>query len=166
MWTATSRAQHNRDDLRFASDLTDAEWAVLAPLLPSPSLMGRPPTWPMRDIVEAIFYVLRGGVPWRMLPTCFPPRQTVYGWFAAFRNAGVWEAVNHLLVMRDREHGGREGADADQQFAELMMAHHEGGIEMATEAAEHAGSDEVRAMAAAIAQAQASEIAEIQGLLD
>ena len=89
MWTATSRAQHNRDDLRFASDLTDAEWAVLAPLLPSPSLVGRPPTWPMRDIVEAIFYVLRGGIPWRLLPKCFPPRQTVYGWFAAFRDAGV-----------------------------------------------------------------------------
>lgn len=62
--------------------------------------------------------------------------------------------------------GNASGADADQQFAQLMIAHHQGGIEMATEAAEHAGSDEVRAMAAAIAQAQASEIAEIQGLLD
>lgn len=68
MWTATTRAQHSRDGLRFASDLTDAEWAMLEPLLPIPSLVGRPPTWPMRDIVEAIFYVLRGGIPWRLLP--------------------------------------------------------------------------------------------------
>lgn len=110
MWTPTTRAQHSRDDLRYGSDLTDAEWAVLEPLLPSPSPVGRPPTWPMRAIVEAIFYVLRGGVPWRMLPTCFPPRQTVYGWFAAFRDTGVWEAVNHHLVMLDRERSGREAS--------------------------------------------------------
>lgn len=110
MWTATTRAQHSRDKLRFASDLTDAEWAVLEPLLPGPSPIGRPPTWPMRDIVEAIFYVLRGGTPWRMLPRCFPPRQTVYGWFATFRDAGVWEAINHHLVMLDRERVGRNAS--------------------------------------------------------
>ena len=72
MWTETTRAQHMRDELRFASDLSDAEWAVLQPLLPPASAVGRPPSWPMRDIVDAIFYVLRGGVPWRMLPDCFP----------------------------------------------------------------------------------------------
>ena len=74
MWTPTTRALHRRDDLRFASDVTDAEWAVLAPLLPPVSLVGRPPAWPLREIVNAIFYVLRGGIPWRMLPDCFPPR--------------------------------------------------------------------------------------------
>jgi putative transposase len=61
MWAKATRAQHSRDGLRFASDLTDAEWAVLEPLLPAPSPVGRPPTWPMRTIVEAIFYMLRGG---------------------------------------------------------------------------------------------------------
>ena len=112
MWTPTTRADHNRDGLRVASDLTDAEWAVLEPLLPQPSPIGRPPTWPMREIVEAIFYVLRGGVPWRMLPPCFPPRQTVYGWFAAFRDAGVWEAVNHHLMVLDRERVGRNASSS------------------------------------------------------
>lgn len=53
---------------------------------------------------------LRGGVQWRMLPDCFPPRQTVYGWFAAWRDAGVWEALNHRLVMLDRERTGREAS--------------------------------------------------------
>jgi putative transposase len=110
MWTATTRAQHRRDGLRFPSDLTDAEWAVLEPLLPAPSPVGRPPTWPMRDIVNAIFYVLRGGISWRMLPDCFPPRQTVYAWFAAFRDAGLWEALNHHLVLLDRERAGREAS--------------------------------------------------------
>lgn len=102
-----TRAQHMRDGLRFASDLTDIEWTVLEPLLPPPSLVGRPPHWPMREIVNAIFYVLRGGIPWRMLPPCFPPRQTVYGWFAAWRDAGVWQSINHHLVMLDPERTGR-----------------------------------------------------------
>ena len=107
MWTRTIRAEHNRDGLRFASDTTDAEWAVLEPLLPPAAGKGRPPKWSMRELVDAMFYVLRGGVPWRMLPDCFPPRQTVYGWFAAWRDAGVWEALNHHLVMLDRERAGR-----------------------------------------------------------
>jgi putative transposase len=110
MWTATTRAQHMRDGLRFASDLTDAEWAVLEPLLPPPAPVGRPPEWPMREIVNAIFYVLRGGIAWRMLPPCFPPRQTVYGWFAAWRRGHVWEAITHRLVMLDRERVGREAS--------------------------------------------------------
>lgn len=110
MWTPTTRAQHRREGLRFASDTTDAEWAVLGPLLPSPSPRGRTPAWPLREIVDAIFYVLRGGIPWRMLPPCFPPRQTVYGWFARWRDRGVFEAINHRLVMADRERVGREAS--------------------------------------------------------
>lgn len=110
MWTATTRAQHMRDGLRFASDVTDAEWAVLAPLLPPVSAVGRPPSWPLRELVNAMFYVLRGGIPWRMLPPCFPPRQTVYGWFAAWRDAGVWHSINHRLVMLDRERVGRDAS--------------------------------------------------------
>lgn len=87
MWTATTRAQPMRDGLRFASGRgatamqlspgTDAERAVLKPLLPPLSAVGRPPSWPMRTLVDAISYVLRGGVVWRMLPPCVPPRQTV-----------------------------------------------------------------------------------------
>lgn len=109
MWTPATRAQHTRDGLRFATDLTDAEWAVLEPLFPGASGTGRPPT-PLREVLEAIFYVMRSGCPWRMLPPCFPPHQTVYGWFAAWRDSGVWEAVNHILVMRDRERVGREAS--------------------------------------------------------
>jgi putative transposase len=64
----------------------------------------------LRELVDAIFYILRGGVPWRMLPPCFPPRQTVYGWLAAWRDAGVWQSVNHRLAMLDRERVGREAS--------------------------------------------------------
>ena len=107
MWTPATRAQHRRAGLRYGSDPTDAEWAVLEPLSPAPARTGRPPSWPMREIVEAIFYVLRGGVPWRMLPEHFPPYRTVYAWFARLRDAGVWRALNFALVMADREHVGR-----------------------------------------------------------
>ena len=126
MWTATSRAQHSRAGFRFFSDLTDAEWAVLQPLPPPPSPVGRRPSWPIREIVNAIFYVLRGGVPWRMLPPCFPPWQTVHGWVAARRDAGVWQTINHHLVMLDRERSGREAsptaAVVDSQSAKTTGA--------------------------------------------
>ena len=135
MWTAATRAQHSRDELRFASDLTDAEWAIVAPLLPAGSLVGRPPSWPRREIVNAIFYVLRGGVPWRMLPPCFPPRQTVYAWFAAWRDAGIWQQINHHLVMLDRERSGRDASPSaavvDSQSVKTTEA---GGPEATTQA--------------------------------
>jgi len=98
VWTETTRAQHRRGGLRFANGVTDAEWDVLAPLLLRPAGAGRRSAWPMREIVNAIFCVLRDGAPWRMLPSSFPPRQTVYGWFAAWRDGGVWEAITHHLV--------------------------------------------------------------------
>ena len=110
MWTPTTRAQHRRDGLRFASDLTDAEWRVLEPFLPPPCTTGRPRGWEWREVVDAIFYVLRGGVPWRMLPPCFPPRQTVYRWFATWRDSGLFETINHHLVMLDRERAGRQAS--------------------------------------------------------
>src|SRR4051794_19846853 len=61
MWTPTARRQHSRDHLRYGTDLTDAEWAVIEPLLPPAPEHGRPRAWPVREIMNAIFYVLRGG---------------------------------------------------------------------------------------------------------
>jgi transposase len=110
MWTPTTRRQHSRAGLRYGSDLTDAEWALLQPLLPAPCARGRKRAWPMREIVNAIFYVLRGGIAWRLLPEGFPPWNTVYGWFARMRDDGIWETLNHHLVMLDRERAGRQAS--------------------------------------------------------
>jgi transposase len=110
MWTPTTRWHHSRTGLRYASDLTDAEWALLEPLLPPPCDQGRPRSWPMREIVNAISYVLRSGCPWRLLPSDFPPWRTVYRWFAAWRDEGLFERVNHTLVMADRARSGREAS--------------------------------------------------------
>jgi transposase len=110
MWTPTTRRQHSRDHLRYETDLTDAEWALIEPLMPAPKPLGRPWAWPLREIMNAIFYVLRGGVAWRLLPNDLPPRTTVYRWFATWRDTGLFESMNHLFVMADRERVGREAS--------------------------------------------------------
>jgi transposase len=110
MWTPETRTVHDRGDLRSPSDPTDAEWQLLAPFLPRPANTGRPRSWKMRELIDAIFFVLRGGVRWSMLPKHFPPHQTTYGWFMRFRDDGTWRGINHHLVMRDRERAGREAS--------------------------------------------------------
>ena len=110
MWTDTTRAKHARKGLRYSSDLTDAEWAVLEPRLPRPSRLGQPPKWSRREILDAMLYVLRSGQPWRMLPGDFPPVSTVQRYFYAWRNSGLWKAVNPLLVMAVREAAGRQAS--------------------------------------------------------
>src|SRR3984957_19053507 len=110
MWTPDTRLEHDRDGLRYPSDLTGEEWEILAPRFPPPGRTGRHRSWPMREIINAIFFVLRGGVPWRLLPEHFPPHQTTYRWFVRFRDDGLWESLNHQLVMLDRERVGREAS--------------------------------------------------------
>ena len=110
MWTPTTREQHSRPAARYQTDLTDAKWRLIEQRLPPARKTGRPRAWPMREIVNAIFYVLRGGIVWRLLPSDFPPWATVYRWFAAFRDGSVFEKINHALVMADRERVGRDAS--------------------------------------------------------
>jgi putative transposase len=107
MWTPATRRQHSRIVTRYQTDLTDAEWRVIAPHLPKPSATGRPREWSMREIVNGIFHVTRAGCPWRLLPNDLPPWGTIYRWFAAWRDDGRFERINHALVMADRERVGR-----------------------------------------------------------
>jgi transposase len=78
MWTPTTRQQHSRPVTRYQTDLTNAEWRVIAPHLPKPCATGRPRSWPMREIVNGIFYIMRAGCPWRLLPNDLPPWGTIY----------------------------------------------------------------------------------------
>ncbi len=111
MWTETTRRQYARAELLLPSDLTDAEWAILEPLLPPRSKLGRPPVWDYRQIVEAILYLLRGGLPWRMLPPgLFPPMTTVQHYFYRWSAMGVWKSLNHALLLMAREAMGREAS--------------------------------------------------------
>jgi putative transposase len=107
MWTEITRRKHARKGLRYSSDLTDEEWAVLRPLMPSRSRLGRPAKWSLRTIIDALLYILRGGLPWRMLPGDFPPMTTVQRYFYLWRDNGLWKKLNRLLLMQAREAQGR-----------------------------------------------------------
>src|SRR5918995_817882 len=103
MWTASARRQYHRSERRYASDVTDAEFALIAPLLPGPKRGGRPRTTALREILNAILYLLRSGCPWRMLPKDFPPKSTVYGYFCRLRQDGVWHQIWMVLTLAARE---------------------------------------------------------------
>ena len=106
-WTELTRRQHAREGDKYASDLTDAEWALLAPLMPPPKKTGRPRTTCLRDVFDAILYVATTGCQWRMLPNDFPPVSTVRGYFYAWRNDGLLEEMNRTLVEAARLAEGR-----------------------------------------------------------
>lgn len=103
----------------YPTDLTDAQWAVLEPLVPAPKPGGRPPIHARREIVEALLYVLRTGCAWRLLPHDFPPWQTVYDYFRQWRDSGVWDQIAADLGEQDRVRVGRaatpSGAILDSQ---------------------------------------------------
>jgi putative transposase len=84
------------------TDLSDAEWSCLEPHLPSPKATGRPKMHTTREILNAIFYIVRGGCAWRLLPNDFPPWKTVYHYFRRFRLEGTWERMHSALRKRVR----------------------------------------------------------------
>lgn len=92
----------------YPSDISDDEWAILEPLIPPEKPGGRPRTTDMREVINAIWYVLRGGVQWRMLPHEFPPWSTVWSYFRIWRKTGVWEQMHTSLRERLRSRLGRE----------------------------------------------------------
>jgi transposase len=94
MWTQAHRATYRQSGLALPSDLTDAQWQYLEPLIPAAKWGGRPRKTDMRAAMNAIFYLLRTGCPWRYLPRGpFPPRSTVYHIFRQFQRDGAWERI-------------------------------------------------------------------------
>lgn len=110
MWTEITRAKYERIGRRYASDVTDKEWAVIEPLLPTVRPLGRPRRTLMREVVNALLYMSRSGCQWRLLPKDFPPYTTVQGYFYEWRRMGLWHKINHELLMRVREAAGREAS--------------------------------------------------------
>ncbi len=106
-WTNIARREHKRATDRYPSDLTDAEWLVIASLLPAAKRSGRKRTTELREVVNGILYIASSGCPWRMLPKDFPPMTTVPGYFYAWRDMELFDAINGLLVGVARESKGR-----------------------------------------------------------
>jgi putative transposase len=90
--------------------LTDREWALIAPLLPSAKPGCRPRTTDLRAVVEANLHIASTGCQWRMLPKDFPPMSTVQGYFDDWRDRALWPSINQLLMMSARELEGREAS--------------------------------------------------------
>ena len=88
----------------YSTDLTDAQWGLLEQILPAAKRGGRPRTTDVREVVNAILYLNRGGVQWELLPHDFPPKSTVYDYFAAWRDDGTWQLVLDTLREVAREH--------------------------------------------------------------
>jgi putative transposase len=91
----------------YSTDLSDTEWGCIEPYLPPPSKRGRPKSHATRAVLDAIFYVLKSGCPWRLLPRDFPPWETVYWWFGRWRADGTFECLNAALRERLRARLGR-----------------------------------------------------------
>lgn len=109
-WTDIARREHSRSGQRYPSDLTDGEWALIAPFLPPAKSGGRRRSTDLRKVMNAILYLATSGCQWRMLPKDFPPLSTVQGYFYDWRNMGLFETINHLLVMSARDLEGREAS--------------------------------------------------------
>src|ERR1700751_2488352 len=106
-WTEITRPKYRRDGLRYASDTTDEEWAVIAQHMPPEPRRGRPRRRALREVVNAIFYIAQSCCQWRLLPKSFPPFTTVQHYFYQWRADGRWLTINHQLVMLAREAEGR-----------------------------------------------------------
>lgn len=110
MWTVFARSQYERSNQRYASDVTDDEYGLIEPLLPPAKRGGRKRTTDLREVLNAILYLVRTGCQWRMLPKEFPPRSTVYGYFRRFGQEGIWHRIWMILLMQTREQAFKEAS--------------------------------------------------------
>lgn len=110
MWTAENRPRYNRDKLRYPSDLTDAEWDCLQPLIPRAKRGGGKRRVDMREVVNGIMYILSTGCQWRYLPKDFPARSTVNDYFCAWNHNGTLQRMHYALYVRCREQAEREAS--------------------------------------------------------
>src|SRR5918994_2193268 len=93
---------------KYATDVSDEEWARLEPMVPAPKKGGRPAKYERREILNAILYLLRTGCSWRLLPHDFPSWRIVYWYFAIWRDAGLFERINDTLRREVRAQAGRD----------------------------------------------------------
>ena len=110
MWTAEHRRAAARKGLRYPSDLTDAEWALVAPLIPPAKRGGRPRSVDLREIVNALLYVLSTGCQWLALPKDLPPKSSAWDYLDLWSWDGTLERIHHALYMEAREAAGREAS--------------------------------------------------------
>ena len=110
MWTNENRGRYDRSKLRYPSDLTDEEWAVVAPLIPPAKRGGNRRRVKEREVVDGLMYVLSTGCQWRAIPKDFPARSTLYDYFDRWTYDRTIDRIHHALYVRCREAAGREAS--------------------------------------------------------
>jgi transposase len=110
MWKPEHRRAADRRGLRYESDLTDVEWAMVEPLIRPAKRGGRPRTVNIREVLNAVFYVLWTGCPWKALPKDLPPRSTVWEYLDLWQWDGTLSRIHHALYVEVRETAGREAS--------------------------------------------------------
>jgi transposase len=110
MWTSENRALYDRSRLRYPSDLSDEEWALIEPLIPPAMRGGGKRTVNLREVVNGLMYVLSTGCQWRAIPKDLPPRSTVHGYLDLWNWDGTLERIHHILYVKCREQAGREAS--------------------------------------------------------
>src|SRR5258707_15608836 len=108
MWTSKNGGRYDRSKLRYPSDLTDAEWGLVEPLIPPGKTGGGKRTVIMREGVNGLMYIFSTGCQWRAIPKNLPPRRSVYGYFALWTYDGTFEQIHHALFERCCEQAQRE----------------------------------------------------------
>ena len=110
MWTKENRGRYDRSRLRYPSDLTDEEWALVEPLIAPAKRGGNKRTVDVREVVNGLMYVLSTGCQWRYLPKDLPPRSTVHNYFIWWQCDGVLDRIHHALYVECRERAQREAS--------------------------------------------------------
>lgn len=108
MWTKANRGKYNRDGLRYPSDLTDAEWGLVEPLIPPAKRGGRRREVDVREVVNGLLYVLSTGCQWRAVPKDLPPKSTLFSYFDLWNWDGTLGRIHQELYVKCREAMGRE----------------------------------------------------------
>ena len=108
MWTKANRGKYNRDGLRYPSDLTDAEWGLVEPLIPPAKRGGRRREVDVREVVNGLLYVLSTGCQWRAVPKDMPPKSTLFSYFDLWNWDGTLGRIHQELYVKCREAMGRE----------------------------------------------------------
>jgi len=110
MWTVENRARYNRDHLRYPSDLTNEEWALIEPLISPGKPGGGKRRVNMREVVNGLMYVLSTGCQWRAIPKDLPPRSTVYDYFDLWAWDRTLDRIHHALYVTCRSQAEREAS--------------------------------------------------------
>jgi transposase len=110
VWTNENRGRYDRSGLRYPSDLTNEEWALVEPLIPPARRGGAKRTVDVREVVNGLMYVLSTGCQWRAIPKDLPPRSTIYDYFDLWSWEGALNRIHDALYLRCREAASREAS--------------------------------------------------------